>query len=147
MNKLPVLAEFDYNKIGSFRNGNPYTIAYCYTSEKYHRFPAFIIKGGAKDVDHHIKYLGFPMVVWKTFWRFSRSRNLTPSFENFKDWSASGQMPWIMPENRRIDKRIPRYYYRNWTIKFLGRTWMKFRRFPRKWLPEYEEMLSARRPT
>ncbi len=145
MEKLPVLADFDYDKIFSFRDGNPFEIAFCYTSKRYHRFEAFVIKGGSKDVDHYIKQLNFPMVVFKTFWRHGRARKFV-SFENFRTWTATGETPYLVPVNRRLNRNKPCYFYRNHEVRFSQRIWLTFRRFPRKWLPEYDQMIEYRYP-
>ncbi len=144
-NQLPVLADFDYDRIGSFRQCNPYVIAFCYTSKKYHRLESFIIKGGSQDVTYYIKQLGFPMVVFTTFWRHGRSRRMV-MFENFKHWTATGQTPFVNQIQRRINREKPCYFYRNHEVRFCQRIWFTVRRFPRKWLPEYDEMIEHRYP-
>jgi hypothetical protein len=149
MNKLPVLADFYYDKIGSFRTGNPFTIAFCYTSPRFHRLESFVVKGGANDVQTYLRdQLGFPMLVHLTFWRHGRGRRLGAQFYNFKQWSNIGDQPYVIPENRRIHKNFPiaKAYYRNFNVHFGGRIWMRVRRLPRKWLPEYNEMLEYRYP-
>jgi hypothetical protein len=88
------------------------------------------------------------MLVYITFWRHGRGRRLGAQFYNFKQWSNIGADPYIIPENRRIHKNFPiaKAYYRNYTVHFGNKVWMRVRRLPRKWLPEYNEMLEYRYP-
>lgn len=146
MNKLPVLVDFDYDKIGSFREGNPFEIAFCYTSPKYYRLESFIIKGGANDVRRQLEAMRIPMVVFRTFWRHGRHRKLSADFVNFKNWTLTGETPHAIPRDRRIDKHKPCYFYRRTEVRFAQRIWLTFRRFPRKWLSEYDQMIEYRYP-
>ena len=57
---LPVKKEFDYNPIRSFRDGNPYDVAFCYTHPLYHR--PFIVKGGFQEVRKYLTKLNIPKV-------------------------------------------------------------------------------------
>lgn len=141
--ELKVLAEFSYNPIGSYRLGNPYTIAYCYTNPIYK--PAvdgeFIVKGGNIHVEEYIKKLHIPLLVFRTFWRYKMTRGGNPHFINFDKFSKTGEKPIIHQTN--LLKMGGRYFYRNTEIIFMKKTWLYFRRFPRKWLSEYDEMLLA----
>jgi hypothetical protein len=139
--RLSVLADFPYNPIGSFTNGNPYTIAFCYTNPLY--MPAydgrFMVKGGNQSVEDFLRRLHIPMLAFKTFWRYKRARAGYPHFVNFKNFSRSNQEPYIRHTNLvRMDGRS---FYRNTDVIYLGKTLLTFRRFPRKWLTEYDAMI------
>lgn len=145
MKKLPVLASFMYDKVGSWRNGNPFTIAFCITSSYYFATTKFIIKGGSRDVDNEIKKRHVPMVIWRTFWWHGQSRCFGPTFANFKNYTATGETPYahgIQPW--RINQGP--HFYRRHEVRFMQKVWFTVRRFPRKWLPEYDQMIAARYP-
>jgi hypothetical protein len=142
MNKLPVLADFLYDRIGSWTHANPYCIAFCYSSKKHsgHGSPAeFIIKGGSNDVDHEIEKRKFPMLVFRTYWWHGISRKCNPTFENFRNYTVSGKTPYV--SGKQPWKMNGRHFYRNYDIRYLNETWLSLRRIPRKWLPEYDAII------
>jgi hypothetical protein len=105
----------------------------------------FMVKGGNKDVMKYLEHLHIPMLVYITFWHHGRSRCYAPRFINFKDFSSTGEEPIIHKTNLvRMDGK---YFYRNTEVIFMGRRWFSFRRFPRKWLKEYDDMLLAKYPS
>ena len=142
MNKLPVLADFLYDRIGSWRQGNPYCIAFCYSSKKHSVYGApaeFIIKGGSDNVDHEIEKRKFPMLVFRTYWWHGIGRKCHPTFENFRNYTVSGKTPYISgTQPWQMDGR---HFYKNYDIRYLNQTWLSLRRIPRKWLPEYDAII------
>jgi hypothetical protein len=142
MNTLPVLANFLYDRIGSWREGNPYCIAFCYASKKpsgYGKVPEFIIKGGSRDVDHEIERRAFPMLVFRTYWWHGISRKCNPTFENFEKYTVSGKSPYV----RGIQpwQMNGCHFYRSYDVRYLNETWVSVRRIPRKWLREYDAII------
>lgn len=144
MKKLPILADFHYDRIGSWRTGNPFSIAFCYTNTKYSRVNEFIIKGGARDVARELKHLYFPMIVFQTYWWHGISRHLNPSFKNFKGYTKTGNYPHV--NGLHPWKINHRHFYKYYEIRFMQKVWMTIRRIPRKWLPEYDLMIEAQHP-
>lgn len=139
---MAIAGEYGYNPIGSFRMGNPYTIAFCYCDKTFYSSNEFVLKGGVIDVDKKILKLGFPMLVFKTYWCHGRSRGgAWPSFENFKNWSLTSKSPYFSPHDLRRDPKTRKSYYRRWKLSYNGDTMFTFRRIPRKWLPEYSQLL------
>lgn len=145
MEKLPVLADFHYDRIGSWSNGNPFCIAFCYTSKQYSRINEFIIKGGLNDVDREIKSRHFPMITFRTFWWRGHSRSIGPTFANFKNYTMTGETPYIAGIHQwKI--RGGRYFYKHWELRYMRKIWHTFRRVPRKWLPEFDDIIRAQYP-
>lgn len=146
MNELPVLANFHYDRIGSWRDGNPFTICFCYTSQQYSRYPAFIVKGGSNAVDPYLESRPFPIVVFRTLWWHGFSRNLsTPTFVNFKKFTVTGQRPYWSGVGQWRIKGGP-YFYKHFELKFQRETWTMVRRVPRRWLPDYDKIINACHP-
>lgn len=139
MNTLPVLANFLYDRIGSWKHGNPYCIAFCYTNKTYSKVDEFIIKGGIKDVDLEIKKRGFPMLVFRTYWWHGLGRKCSPTFENFERYTVTGKAPHAHGKNPW--QMRGRHFYRNYEIRYMNETWVTVRRIPRKWLREYDAIL------
>lgn len=148
--ELPVLANFPYDPIGSFRNANPYTICFCYTNPMYkpNVNGEFIVKGGYKRTSDYIKKLGIPLLVFTTFWRHGRVRHTSPTFVNFKNFSMTGETPHIWGTNWSSirTQTSNRAFYRNYHVHYMQKIWLTFRRIPRKWIPEYDEMIMAKYP-
>jgi hypothetical protein len=143
MKKLPILADFYYDRIGSWRTGNPFCIAFCYTSQRFKKLNEFIIKGGAKNVSQEIAKLKVPMIVFRTYWWHGSSRKQV-TFENFKPNSVSGKKPYICGiQPWRINHG--RSFWKCYEIRMCSKVWLTLRRVPRKWLPEYEDMLNSHR--
>lgn len=140
--ELPIVADYSYNPISSFREGNPYAIAFCYTDPKYMHLSEFIVKGGWKNVLKFIRGLHIPVLVFETFWYHGTCRHLTPEFINFDTNSKSGKKPFIFGRNSSISRKTGRRFYRNYEVSFMGETRLNLRKFPRKWLPEYNQMLA-----
>ena len=125
---MKVRKEFDYDIRKSFRNANPFTIAFCYPYPLYDT--NFIVKGGLNDVEKFIKKQNTPIIVHYSMWRHGRSRNII-RFENFNKKYAfhfirkeypKGKMQLIKIEGnlRRSNREVL----------------ATFKRIPRKWLRE-----------
>jgi len=78
--QLTVAKEFAYNKIGSFRNANPYTIAFVYPQVG----EACVIKGGLNDVKKYaeknypiaiVKYTFFSKGKHRGYYRFNGEKD------------------------------------------------------------------------
>jgi len=69
--KLEILKEFEWNKIGSYSNMNPFTIVFCYPMNGKH----YVVKGGANDVQKYLKQIKIPTFTNTTFWKHGESRN------------------------------------------------------------------------
>jgi len=138
---MEVLASFAYDRIRSFTLMNPFCITFCYTNPKYQRCGngEFIIKGGINDVDAYIKRLDIPMLMYRTLWRHGRCRDIGPTLHNFNKFTRKSG-PFITGLN--IGKFAGKDFYRNYEIRYLNKTWLRFRTIPRKWLKEYDELLS-----
>jgi len=141
--ELPVLADFDYDRVGSFRYGNPYVIAFCYPkSENTYKGKGFVLKGGIKKVENRIHQIGFPMIVFLTFWRHGRCRWAPQGrFYNFKDFSVAQKKPFWTSDQTRKNKDTGREYIRRSALFYNGRVVKKMRRVPRKWIPLYDQLL------
>jgi len=147
---LKTFKSFDYDRIGSFTNMNPYVIAFCYpepgTSYIFPNDEGFIIKGGMKNVEREIAaHPNVPMIVFMTIWRHGQSRQLNPSFYNFlpksRNRGVRDKKPWWSKIN--IRKIGGRSFYRNSTLLFDTKEILTVRRIPRKWIPEYSELRHA----
>jgi hypothetical protein len=145
MKKLPVLANFMYDRIGSWRNCNPFVMAFCITSKKYFATTKFIIKGGSKDVEKEVKKRHVPMVVWWTYWWRGHCRTIGPTFSNFRNYSVTGDNPYVHGIQPWRINQGPRFY-RRYEVRYQQKVWFTVRRFPRKWLPEYDQMIAAPQP-
>lgn len=145
MEDLPVLATFHYDRIGSWRCGNPFCIAFCYTSSMYSGTTKFIVKGGSKEVDRYIDSRPFPLVVYRTYWWHGHGRSIsTPSLENFREFTITGERPyWCGIQQWRI-KSGP-YFYKRFELRYLNKVVLSLRRVPRKWMPEYDQIIQTTR--
>lgn len=86
MSKLTVVKEFPYNPIHSFKDGNPFTIAFVYPKDGR----PFCLKGGANDVE---KWLEKNMsdrnyLLHETWWRDKRSRSSIKIYLHRKEYQA-----------------------------------------------------------
>lgn len=72
-NTLRIQKEFPYDRINSFRNGNPYIIKFIYPSEG----KPFIVKGGSRDVDKYInENVSVPAIINVTWWHHGKHRSM-----------------------------------------------------------------------
>ena len=131
--KLPEI-NFPYDRVGSYRNGNPFVIAFCYckNGEK------FVVKGGHSVVDPYLQNYPVPMIVHRTIWNNKHSR-FTAGVSG-RGW-PSGSV-FIIRNFKRADKR-------GWTFKFFIHPSASFRaefsrrRLPRRWMREFNEITAG----
>jgi len=152
MIQLPVVADFPYDRIHSWRDGNPFCIAFCYASPRYthnqhprHGHSNFIIKGGVGDVDLEIKKRHIPMLIFRTLWWRGTSRTMGPSLKNFEHYTPNGASPFV----HRLQpwRIIPGpHFYRRYQLRYQNQVYCEMRRFPRKWLPEFDRILDNQPP-
>ena len=146
MTQLPVVADFAYDRIHSWRDVNPFCIAFCYAAPRYmHGHSNFIIKGGMGQVEMEIKKRHTPMLVFKTLWWRGVSRTMGPSLKNFEHYTATGNEPFV----RRLQpwRIIPGpHFYRRYQLRFENMIYCEVRRFPRKWIPEFDRILNNQAP-
>ena len=137
---LPVLRDFPYDRIGSFAQNNPYVIAFCYP--RNHRYSGgFVVKGGMKDVEKVLRRQG-PMLVEMTIWRHGLGRTIGPTLYNLDASKPGRGLAYFWGEELRRDPKTRKSYYRRWRLSYKGmKVLPTFRRIPRKWIPEYDQLL------
>lgn len=130
---MNIKKEFDYNPIGSYRKGNPYTIAFCYPYPLYAK--SFIVKGGIKDVVKFLRSQKLPMIVHYSMWRHGITRGYVDVIGFDKKYSFYITKSW---SSRKTKEK------RNWELiatyskngRFKREILAEFKRVPRKWLKE-----------
>lgn len=130
--KLPVKKEFDYNPIGSYRDVNPYDIAFCYPHPLYHR--PFIVKGGVKYTRKYLRKLNIPMVVHHTFYQRGRHRRLVQLYG--------------VDINLQISKDFYHENVKKFQLKRFGdkrEVLAEFKRIPRRWIRELNLYVTVKR--
>lgn len=141
--ELPVKAEFDYNPIGSYRDVNPYDIAFCYPHPLYHR--PFIVKGGNQDVRKYLKKLNIPMVVHHTYYQRGNHRRIVELYGVEKGLYISKKFTYddgkylISKKFQLTASASPRRGRRN--RKILA----EFKRIPRRWIRELNLYVTVER--
>lgn len=101
-----------YTIIGSYRNGNPYSIYFIYPKDE----SPFIIKGGANDLEKWIERYKTPAIVHITYWKHGFSRRVIQIINvdrNIYTYKKKGK--WLVSLNGEVIK----------TIKRIPRKWMK----------------------
>jgi hypothetical protein len=75
---MPLLkcTEFRWSKIGSYTNGNPFTIAFCYPSDG----KPFVLKGGINIIEPILKGTKVPLVVHQTYWKDGHCRSIVTTY-------------------------------------------------------------------
>jgi hypothetical protein len=127
---MKVIKEFEYDKIGSWKNGNPFTICFVYTKNT-----SGIIKGGAQQVEDFIKEdIKVPCIAHYTYFYRGQSRR-SVCFENFKRDSVFFVYDWDSPGNG-LDLHIPVLH----VLKINNEQVKKIRRIPRKWMKELDDL-------
>lgn len=138
--KLPVRKEFDYSPIGSFRNVNPYDIAFCYPHPLYHR--PFIVKGGNRDVTEYLKKLNIPMVVHHTFYKGTRHRRIVELYGVDKELRITKSFSYDMEGRYTSSKKFQLMAFRT---SYGGRILAEFKRIPRRWIRELNLYVTVER--
>jgi len=75
--QYPVRREFSYSRIGSWSNGNPYTIMTVFPQWGY----PFVLKGGIKEINAYIKSWGRLCFTIRSYWHHGKTRG----YESFKN--------------------------------------------------------------
>lgn len=118
--KMPVRREFEWNRIGSFRDANGFVIAFCYPRAG----TPFIVKGGRLQVEEYIatdKSIG-PVLCHIAYYWHNNIRDIVYSFfqlpDNIEAWISSDHILYAKSERHsdytRVQqfKRVPRAYPR-----------------------------------
>ena len=141
---LPVRKEFEYNPIGSFRDVNPYDVAFCYPHPLYHR--PFIVKGGVRDTRKYLRKLNIPMVVHHTFYQRGKHRRLVQLYGVDKRLQISKDFSYDQ-ENENVYLKS-----RKFQLKRLGKglgdkreVLAEFKRIPRRWIRELNLYVTVER--
>lgn len=127
MKKLQVKREFEYNKIGSWSEGNPYTIAFCYPKKS----PPFIVKGGLVNVRIYVEReaLTESMIVHYTLFWHKKTRT------TFSIYLAKNFISAYLFE--RINEKNKKQRYELKISNSCGLFTLKwFKRPPRRWIKE-----------
>lgn len=136
---LPVREEFEYNPIGSFRDMNPYDVAFCYPHPLYHR--PFIVKGGHRKIQEYLKKLNIPMVVHHTLYRKGNHRTIVEFYGvESRIYISRSYGPWSGGLLRR-EKRYELVKIDNEGRRLLA----EFKRVPRRWIRELNLYLTTER--
>lgn len=131
MKKLQVRKDFEWSTIGSYRNGNPYTIIFVYPHPDF-GIP-YIIKGGSNDTDKYLNKvtLYVPAMVYKSWWWHGDSRGM---------WRLKNVNAFIIKNHW---KKCPKKYtLRVDTGKLSGKILKHMRRIPRKWIKELDPYIN-----
>jgi len=129
---FPIEKEFEYNKIGSWYDGNPYTIAFCYPKD----FSPFIVKGGIIDVRSHIekKMLGKAFLVYYTmFWKGKTRTIIDIYLGNTKNSAYLRNRENLCNKHQHYQLIV---FLKNTNVSGTLSFEKWFRRPPRKWIKE-----------
>jgi hypothetical protein len=124
MMKLKVKEAFPWDKIGSYRNANPYSIYFVYPQNE----KPFIIKGGSKDCERFLKAHPNPAIYYYSFWHKGKHRGgwLTHKFFiSISRYDSNYRLVngYILSKGGQVIKRV--------------------RRIPRKWIKEYDNFVDG----
>lgn len=136
---LPVRKEFEYNPIGSFRDVNPYDVAFCYPHPLYHR--PFVVKGGVKDTRKYLRKLNIPMVVHHTFYQRGRHRRLVQLYGVDKKLQISKDFSYDHENAKYLTAR--KYQLKRFGSK--REVLAEFKRIPRRWIRELNLYVAVER--
>jgi hypothetical protein len=150
---LPVKKEFPYDAMGSFVDGNPYTISFVYPQSG----EPFVLKGGCNDVRREYILINEPAIIHETYWFHGHSRlnvkllNL-PKIDIFAKKDLIGdefegitkKIKWIIYEKdfnlggpAGAYQLVQRSCYRG-TSSGKYTIVLAMRRLPRKWIRELD---------
>jgi len=137
---LPVQKEFEYNPVRSFRDGNPYTMAFCYPHPLYHR--PFVVKGGFKDCNEYLKTLDYPIFVHLVFYYKGSTRRIFKFYQLDSNLALNEQVSF--PPKKK-GKRLWELYLRGSGLGVRTKTLATFKRVPRRWIRELNLYVKAER--
>lgn len=114
---------FEYDRIRSWKDGNPFTIAFVYPQKS----KPFVLKGGCNDVEFFLRNeLKEPAIVNKTYWYRGSHRGSTIIYNNSnkdiyfcKDEDGKFTLKMFIRENNNVFMQIIK------TVKRIPRKWMK----------------------
>ncbi|MFA7219033.1 MAG: hypothetical protein WC119_00710 [Synergistaceae bacterium] len=149
--ELAVKKEFPYNVIHSWRDGNPFTIAFVYPKKG----EPFIVKGGANDVNPFLGTLKTPCIAHIGYWKGNKCRYNGIKFFGFNSrykiycqsrWPKENRKTYDDIGNPIITKSV-RNVFRHRLMVFderaIGEVFNKsFRHVPRKWIKELDQFLA-----
>jgi hypothetical protein len=143
---LPVKKEFRYNPIRSFRDVNPYDMAFCYPHPLYDK--PFIVKGGHQDVREYLKFLNIPIIAHHTLYRKKSHRTVYGLYCIDKNIQIRRDYRW--EEETRKYRKATRYnlllHKKNMhgfmeKVKVLA----TLKRIPRRWIRELNLYVTTER--
>jgi hypothetical protein len=126
--------EFSWNKVGSFKNRNPYCIAFCYPSEG----KPYVLKGGINTIETILKGTKIPVVVNQTYWKDKKFRSVMmtygfPKSTYIQFWKHQHKTIPSKTVSRRYCKLIIRS--KDKTVEY------RMRRFPRCFPEQLREFI------
>jgi len=121
---MRVLKSFPYDRIGSFRDCNPFKIVFIYTRACP---KGFIVKGGSREVEAFMKTLTEPRMEFTTWWHHGKSRSFF-CLTNFK--RRLHLMKPVFQEDERFVLSVHDYELNKTQIV------KKVKRIPRRWIKE-----------
>lgn len=138
--QFPVRKEFPYDRIGSWHDGNPFTITYVYPQSE----PPFIIKGGYHDVKAWLKSYNKPCVCYRSMWYRGTERGVWD--DNLKTFNKNISL-YINPQYKKRTKEDSYGEYR--TGKYIMSIYKDcelvlkktIRRIPRSWIKELDAFI------
>ena len=147
MQLLPVKAEFPYNPIGSYYNGNPYAIAFVYPQKGQ----AYIVKGGLVDVEAFLIRQTEPCIVHIGYFAKGKARCTHTEIRGLSpDYKAYISYPQYPRENEvyydeDFHKIVPVRNIMRRTVTVVDAKSRKtifekkLRKMPRKWMKELDQ--------
>lgn len=140
---LPVREDFAYSPRGSYRNFNPYDVAFCYPHPLYDR--PFILKGGHQDIRKYLKKMNIPMIVHHTFYK-KGNRRIVYEFYCVEKGIQIQKRYNFSPETK---KYLYSRYFELTLFNFTNpkKVLAKFKRVPRRWIRELNLYVTTERRT
>ena len=134
--KTTITIDMPYNKVGSFRKVNPYTIAYVYSKNIEDNY---VIKGGSIDVKNKIRELKLaPCIAHIHYYHHGKSRSLVDVMFS----TVAVLSIYISKSPRNVDKQFNKKHWQLLVFKNSRKVLEKrFRRPPRAWLQELNEFI------
>jgi hypothetical protein len=119
------VTEFTWDPAGSWRNGNPFTLAFCYPAEG----SPYVLKGGSRTISNVMSKVTIPTVVHMTYWHKGKSRYMPMTFGFPSNVSIYFWRNAHKGSKRNGPRRYAEIVVR--TNKSLSEKKFKMRRFPR----------------
>jgi hypothetical protein len=154
--KLKVLKEFEWEKTGSWRRGDPYEIVFCYPLKS----DSYILKGSGESIEKYLKSIEHkePIFAMKSLWHKGKSRDINHFYGVEAYWGhAYKEVPRKIPKDM-IDRGLTSLYegmtnlrYTHYELRFrvkkskenpLG-VILKTSRIPRCFPKEFKKILEG----